>query len=197
MAVNYQDFIIHIKKSGQKLKKFKCSCDSCGKDRGYLPKSKAFRVCHPCKVSQPEYRVVLVKAIKAVRSTEQSRLKTKQQMDNLWGAQRANPDYLLNVKIKNRLRSRLSHAIKNNEKYGSAVEDLGCSIEELKHHLESKFQLGMTWDNYGINGWEIDHIKPLFRFNLTNKEEFFKANHYSNLQPLWVAQNRTKGSIYE
>jgi hypothetical protein len=59
------------------------------------------------------------------------------------------------------------------------------------------FQPGMSWDNYGKNGWEIDHIEPLFNFDLTNRDEFLKANHHSNLQPLWVSQNRGKGSKYE
>src|SRR5208283_3555102 len=37
------------------------------------------------------------------------------------------------------LRSRLYKAIKNNQKSGSAVRDLGCSIEFLKQHLEAQF----------------------------------------------------------
>ena len=54
-------------------------------------------------------------------------------------------------RIASNLRSRLSIALKNNQKTGSAVQDLGCSFEELKQHLESKFQPGMTWENYGRN----------------------------------------------
>ena len=38
----------------------------------------------------------------------------------------------LNAKIARRLRSRLSNALSNNQKAGSAVRDLGCSISELK-----------------------------------------------------------------
>ena len=37
------------------------------------------------------------------------------------------------------LRIRLNEALNNNQKSGSAVDDLGCSIEELKAYLESKF----------------------------------------------------------
>jgi 5-methylcytosine-specific restriction endonuclease McrA len=80
MTINYEDYQIHVKKSGQKLKKYKCSCDSCGEDRGYLPKAKAFTVCHLCKVKQPEYKAKLSMAIRAVRSTEESRQKTKNQI---------------------------------------------------------------------------------------------------------------------
>lgn len=103
--------------------------------------------------------------------------------------------YNLNYKISARLRSRISIAIKNNWKTGSAVTDLGCSIEELKIHLESKFQSGMTWENYGR--WHIDHIKPLSSFDLTKREEFLEACNYNNLQPLWAEDNLKKGNKIE
>jgi hypothetical protein len=98
----------------------------------------------------------------------------------------------INFKLKVILRSRLNSAIKNNQKIGSAVEDLGCSIEELKAHIESKFQDGMSWDNWSKDGWHIDHIVPLASFDLTNEEEFKKACHYTNLQPLWAEENYEK-----
>jgi hypothetical protein len=56
----------------------------------------------------------------------------------------------LGFKLQKRLRTRLWHALKSNQKSGSAVRDLGCSIAELKLYLESKFKPGMSWDNYGI-----------------------------------------------
>lgn len=92
------------------------------------------------------------------------------------------------------LRSRLNQAIKNNFKSGSAVRDLGCTIDQLKIHLESQFQPGMNWDNWSTNGWHIDHIKPLSSFDLTDREELLKAVHYTNLQPLWAVDNLKKGS---
>lgn len=97
----------------------------------------------------------------------------------------------INEKLAHNLRSRLYDSIKG-KKIGSAVKDLGCSIEELKKYLESQFQLGMTWDNYGK--WHIDHIEPLSKFNLSDKEQFMKANHYTNLQPLWAKDNLRKGN---
>jgi len=100
----------------------------------------------------------------------------------------------INFRISERLRSRLWKAIKNNQKAGSAVRDLGCSIPELKLYLESKFQEGMTWENYGYWGWHIDHIIPLDSFNLQNREEFLKACHYTNLQPLWAEENWKKNN---
>ena len=54
------------------------------------------------------------------------------------------------------------------------VELLGCSLDELKTYLESKFQPGMTWDNYSRNGWTIDHILPLSSFNLIDQNQLKK-----------------------
>lgn len=101
----------------------------------------------------------------------------------------------INYKISSNLRSRLYMAIRKNYKAGSAVRDLGCSIAELKAHLESKFEPGMTWDNYG--DWHIDHIKPLSSFDLTDSDEIRLACNYTNLQPLWAKDNIIKGNQWD
>jgi hypothetical protein len=94
------------------------------------------------------------------------------------------------------LRGRLGAAVKNNSKAGSAVRDLGCTILELRSYLESKFQLGMTWENWGKGKgkWNIDHIMPLAAFDLTNRQHAILACYYLNLQPLWFEENLTKHS---
>ncbi len=94
-------------------------------------------------------------------------------------------------KITKNLRSRTSMAIKYS-KPGSAIKDLGCTVAELKIHLESKFANSMNWDNYGE--WHIDHIKPLSKFDLSNAVEFKKACSFNNLQPLWAMDNLRKSN---
>ncbi len=69
---------------------------------------------------------------------------------------------------------------------------VGCSLDDLKRHLESLFTPGMTWDNYGKRGWEIDHVKPVSSFDLTTPEGIFACWHYTNLQPLWRGENQIK-----
>ena len=72
------------------------------------------------------------------------------------------------------------------------MELVGCSIPDLIKHLESKFQEGMNWSNYGFYGWHIDHIRPCSSFNLLNEEEQKQCFHYTNLQPLWAKDNLQK-----
>ena len=106
----------------------------------------------------------------------------------------------LEYKLAMILRTRLGHAIKNKQKRGSAVKDLGCNISELKKYLESQFYPNpktgeeMIWENWSRDGWHIDHKIPLSSFNLEDREEFKKACHFSNLQPLWAEENLRKGN---
>ena len=96
-------------------------------------------------------------------------------------------------KIKLNLRTRISSLLKKG-KVGSSIKDLGCTLDELKTHLESKFTNNMSWDNYGRKGWHIDHIIPLSSFDLSKEEDFKKACHYTNLQPLWWTDNLKKSN---
>ena len=100
-----------------------------------------------------------------------------------------------NFKLAHLLRSRLTKAINRRQKTGSAVDDLGCSVAELRIHLESKFQPGMNWENWGHGEgkWNIDHIMPLAAFDLTNRQHLVLACYYLNLRPLWHIENMKKG----
>ncbi len=74
----------------------------------------------------------------------------------------------------------------------SLSEYLGCSFEELKQYLETRFESGMSWENHGE--WHIDHVIPLASVDLTNPKELARVCHYSNLQPLWADENIRKGA---
>jgi len=97
------------------------------------------------------------------------------------------------VRLRNIMRTRLCTALKRGTKSGSAVRDLGCSIQYLIAYLEERFSPGMSWENHAHDGWHIDHILPLSSFDLTDREQFLRACHYTNLQPLWAADNLSKG----
>jgi len=92
------------------------------------------------------------------------------------------------------LRKRLWGAVAGGTREQSAMALVGCSIDELRAHLESQFAHGMSWDNYGQGGWEIDHVIPVAAFDMTDPEQQRRCFHYSNLQPLWAEDNRRKGT---
>lgn len=90
------------------------------------------------------------------------------------------------------LRERLRKALTRGSKRSSAIKLLGCSIENLWIYLESRFEPGMTRENYG-SVWEVDHIMPCVIFDLTNPEHQKRCFHFSNLQPLFATVNKKKG----
>ena len=90
------------------------------------------------------------------------------------------------------LRGRLNRILKGRAKGGSAVKDLGCSVEHFKLYIESLFKKDMTWSNHSFEGWHLDHIIPLVSFDLTSREELLKACHCTNLQPLWKSEHLMK-----
>ena len=99
----------------------------------------------------------------------------------------------LQYRLRGNLRARLRAAVRQGNKGGSAIRDLGCSIPELINHLESQFLPEMHWSNYG-KVWEIDHIIPLASWDLTDPDQCSGACRYTNLRPLPVGENRGRGS---
>lgn len=65
-------------------------------------------------------------------------------------------------------------------------------MEQLKTHIEGKFESGMTWDNWSHGGWHIDHIYPMSRADLTDEIQLKKVCNYKNLSPLWAHDNFSK-----
>ena len=100
-----------------------------------------------------------------------------------------------------RLKSVLSHrvrlALKSQGacKKTSAQDLLGCSADHAKQHIQSLFCSGMNWENMGQ--WHIDHIRPCASFDLTDPEQQKQCFHFSNLQPLWAADNLAKSDTWE
>jgi hypothetical protein len=93
-------------------------------------------------------------------------------------------------KLKQNTRSRVSvYLSRSGEK---TIKLIGCSYDFLKEHLEKQFISGMTWENYGYYGWHVDHKIPLA--SAKTKEELIKLCHYTNLQPLWMDENLSKGA---
>jgi hypothetical protein len=95
-------------------------------------------------------------------------------------------------KIRRALRRRFEKAMRSHKHSNVVFQLSGISLAGLRQRLESLFQPGMTWDNYGFYGWHIDHKRPLASFTLPAEQA--EAFHYMNLQPLWWRDNLSKGS---
>lgn len=95
-------------------------------------------------------------------------------------------------KIKCRLRWFLRMGVKGRHKAGRAEELLGCSVPDFRIYLESRFAPGMTREAFLSGEIHIDHIVPLALFDLTKPEHQRAALHFSNMQPLWAADNLSK-----
>lgn len=91
--------------------------------------------------------------------------------------------------ISSNLRSRAHSALKGKGKSNHTFTLLGCSLEYFKQHIESKFQEGMTFENYG-KVWDLDHIIPCSYFDLSIEENQYICFNFRNLQPLECRNNR-------
>jgi len=96
------------------------------------------------------------------------------------------------------MRARVYKAIKyfsTRQDKEHTYEYIGCTVEDLRTHLELQLTDGMTRENQGE--WHIDHIRPCASFDLDVEEERHRCFHYTNLQPLWGAENMSKSDTYD
>ncbi len=99
-------------------------------------------------------------------------------------------------RLTTNIRNLVINSFLNNgyEKKSKTEQILGCTFEEFKIYLESKFENWMNWSNRGLYngtenyGWDIDHINPIS--SADKLEDIIKLNHYTNLQPLCSKINR-------
>ena len=167
-------------------------CKNCkiSKDSGDFHRHKA--VCKVCRSSiMKEWRLNNKDKVK-----EQSH---KWYLENKERRREPRRDYA-KIRRKNdplfALKSRTSSLIRTSiiRKKSKTIEILGCSFEEFKSYIESKFESWMTWENRGLYngefnyGWDIDHIIPVS--SAKTEEEIIKLNHYTNFQPLCSKVNR-------
>ena len=99
-------------------------------------------------------------------------------------------------KLKCNIRCLIGNAFRRGftTKSKKTIEILGCSFEEFKLHLESKFDDKMNWQNQGTY-WHMDHIIPIS--SAQTEEDVYRLNHYTNFRPLYWEDNLKKSNKIE
>lgn len=154
-----------------------------------------FKICPKCKIKKPISEFWKSQRGKCKKccgwkgrtnqklADEEKRIRHNKQMLDYYYRNRVARNF------GNRMRDALNRTgVRKTKKWEELV---GYTVEDLKKYLESQFQPGMTWDNYGKNGWNIDHIQPIHTFNIKkeNDEEFQECWSLENLRPLWQEEN--------
>ena len=149
---------------------------------------------HEKKKADPSYRAKAVQKMddwrekNPERARLSARVATKKRRDE-------DPSYRVKGTLSARFRLLLS--LKGEKKDARMEAICGADFGFIAEYLEAQFTTGMTWENQGMHGWHIDHIRPCASFDLTDPEQQKECFHYSNLQPLWAKDNLSKSDKWE
>ena len=105
----------------------------------------------------------------------------------------------ISFRLKNMMSAAIYHSLKRNKKGHRWEKLVGYTVDKLREHIEMQFEPWMNWDNWGIlnnnkNKWQIDHIRPISSFDITDEkcENFRKCWSLKNLRPLKASENIRK-----
>jgi hypothetical protein len=158
-----------------------------GYQKRYREKSSSRLKMH-IYTTTPQYREK--QRIKRANKTEVQRMK-----DRLRDAkERQKPENKIIGSCRARFRF---YVIKmETKRYGSFRKMLGADSSTIRKYIESLWTEGMSWSNYGRNGWVVDHVRPLASFDMEDIDQMKQAWHYTNYQPMWAYDNGSKGARY-
>jgi len=171
-------------------------CTSCGEEKqlDQFYQLKSGRIYSHCKLCTKIKSAENYKNHKEARLSkrkewrEKNREKENKTTRMYWNKRyEIDSGFRMKKKISNLLRQGL-----RGTKTKSTFKYFNYTFEELKNHLESLFQEGMTWDNYG--DWHIDHIIPRSNYDHTDVKQVEECWSLQNLQPLWAKDNLKKGN---
>jgi hypothetical protein len=129
-----------------------------------------YGICHVCKSASD-------KKYKSTHPEKVKELNTKRMQT---------PQY----KKAHDLRNKIITIIKGGTTRANYV---GITCDEFRNWIAFQFDEHMNWTNHGIY-WEIDHVVPCASFDLTNVVEANKCFNWTNLRPVVVNENNSKGS---
>lgn len=200
---NFKHVEVSLHGKIRKNKLYFCTCDRCGKSRGYKPKSYKVQLCNSCsksgKVISEEQKIKM-----SIAATNRYNDCNWQPKDRSKKGHSRNKTRIykkiktsLQVRLSKNMRCLLNSKLRNHgaSKFRQKTFDvLGYTVNDLIKHLESQFEPWMTWENYGE--WEIDHIQPdsSYRYSSIYDLAFKESWKLSNLRPLEKSANASKGA---
>jgi hypothetical protein len=126
---------------------------------------------------------------------EKNRERNNEYHRNWKKEKRMDPGYKIKNNLSRSIRYHLCKSV-NCKKTKETIDYIGCSIDELKEYLQSKFTEDLSWSNYGTV-WHIDHIIPCSSWDFTKEEEKFYCWNFRNLQPLRAQENQSKRDKFD
>ena len=98
---------------------------------------------------------------------------------------------VINYRLITNTRSRIYKSLKGMTKQSSTKEILGIDIDLYRKWLEFQFTPEMNWSNI-----EVDHIKPICMFDVSDEEQLKEAFFWKNTQPLLKKDHQLKGTKF-
>ena len=93
----------------------------------------------------------------------------------------------INFRLICKTRSRIYKSLKGMIKQSSSINILGIDLATYRKWIEFQFTPEMNWDNI-----EIDHVKAICMFDVSDDEQLTEAFSWKNIQPLLKQDNRQK-----
>ena len=157
-------------------------------------KSRSDGLCDKCKSCWTEYRRSRAQKDKDYRKSNRDKVNNWKR--NMYHRSKENEtDVFIQRRIKENIARRLRLLLEG-QKSQPTVDLLGCSTEDFKIHLETTWDDGMTWENYGTHGWHIDHTIPCAAFDQDDETERHACWNYRNLRAMWSEENMWKSDTY-
>ena len=97
----------------------------------------------------------------------------------------------INFRLISNTRNRIYNSLKGMTKQSSTKEILGIDIDLYRKWLEFQFTPKMNWENI-----EIDHVKSICMFDVSDNEQLKEALSWKNTRPLLKYDHHQKGTKF-
>ena len=97
----------------------------------------------------------------------------------------------VNFRLIRNTRRRIHHALNGKTKSSSTRDILGIDIDTYKKWIEFQMTPEMNWSNI-----EIDHVKAICMFDVSDEEQLKEAFNWKNTQPLLKHDHQKKGTKF-